>query len=686
MECLVNRLVLQASVVVALLATVAARPSPAAEPSETLLPETTKGYLSIPDWGRLESDFNSTQLGELANDEIMRPFIEDLKRQIRQNGARRLEKLGITFEDLRGIVGGETALAMIQLDEQGAAQVALVDVTGHEAEARKLLDRMAENLTRQGGRRLRKATDSSVAIFELPRREGERQGRQTASFLKGSLLCIGSDMRAVEDILRATSVERKASLGTLPAFRQSMAHLDKARGESGKAPHIRWFIEPFGYAECVRMLEPPKEKPNPDVLRVLRKQEFTAIRGLSGHVTFAAERYELLHRTMIFAPPAAAGDSKSGEKYKLAARMLDFPNSENLRAETWVPRDLATYSTWNWSIQKAFDASKTLVDEWFGEPDEAIFQSVLDDMRDAKDGPRVDIEKDLVGNLADRVTLITDYETPVGPKSERWLAGVKTTDARAVAMALEKSLKNEPNVQRRQVSGFTVWEIAEQQQAHTEALVVEIPGGVVRHADIEVEEYEPVAFQPGKARAKQRTKRLQKQTQQQQRVIQNMALTVAYDHLFVASHVDMLARVLNQAGAEGAPSGADKAAATEHLGSAADYRRVVEEMQALGADSVAARFFSRSDEAFRINYELLRTNEMPKAQSIMGKLLNELLADGKPGTVRRARLDGSKLPPYDAVRRYLGPTGGFVVTEPDGWMVTGFMLDKEMMVRKAETE
>jgi hypothetical protein len=154
-----------------------------------------------------------------------------------------------------------------------------------------------------------------------------------------------------------------------------------------------------------------------------------------------------------------------------------------------------------------------------------------------------------------------------------------------------------------------------------------------------------------------------------------MALTVAYDHLFVASHVDMLARVLKQA------SGA-KENAGEHLGTAADFHRVVEEMQALGAESIAVRSFSRSDEALRVNYELLRTNQMPKAQSIMGKLLNELLNDAKPGAVRRARLDGSKLPSYDAVRRYLGPAGGFVVTEQEGWLVTGFMLEKEMMVRK----
>lgn len=396
-------------------------------------------------------------------------------------------------------------------------------------------------------------------------------------------------------------------------------------------------------------------------------------------MTFAAERYELLHHTMIYAPPVAQEESKSREKYSLGARMLDFPNSENLKAEKWIPRDLATYSTWNWNIPKAFAASKTLVDEWVGEPGGGVFQEVLDSLRDAKDGPRVDLEKDLVGNLGTRVSLITDYETPIGPKSERWVAAVEASDAKTVTVALEKAMKDEPGVRKRQVEGWTVWEVTEQQPTQTEELVIEVPGGRVRHADLEVEEFQPVVFQPGKARAKSRSKG-KRPPKQQQRVIQNVALTVAHDHLFVASHVDLLERVLKQAGAQrAAASEGAKAAAVEQLGSAADYRRVIDEMNTLGADSVAARLFSRTDEAFRINYELLRTNDMPKSQSIMGKILNEMLGDGKPGTVRKARLDGSKLPSYDAVRRYLGPAGTFVVTEKDGWFLTGFMLNKEMM-------
>ena len=263
MECLVNLRVLEKSLlaVALIVGLFAAHPTYAGKPSEALLPETTRGFLSIPSWERLEADFNATQLGELANDEIMRPFVEDLKRQIREGGARRLEKLGVSMDELRAIVGGEIAFALIQPTATDAAALALVDVTGHEREARALLDKMAENLTKQGGKRLRTATDSSVAVFELPRREGERQARQSASFLRESLLCVGDDVRTVEEVLRAAAAERKTSLLDLPAFRDSMSRCDKSRGEEGKPPHIRWFIEPFGYAECMRILEPPTEKP-----------------------------------------------------------------------------------------------------------------------------------------------------------------------------------------------------------------------------------------------------------------------------------------------------------------------------------------------------------------------------------------------------------------------------------------
>ena len=54
----------------------------ATPPSETLLPSTTKGFLSVPDVEELGNRWNETQLGRMANDPVMKPFVDDLREQI----------------------------------------------------------------------------------------------------------------------------------------------------------------------------------------------------------------------------------------------------------------------------------------------------------------------------------------------------------------------------------------------------------------------------------------------------------------------------------------------------------------------------------------------------------------------------------------------------------------------------
>ena len=102
------------------------------------------------------------------------------------------------------------------------------------------------------------------------------------------------------------------------------------------------------------------------------------------------------------------------------------------------------------------------------------------------------------------------------------------------------------------------------------------------------------------------------------------------------------------------------------------------EIAALAQPEQFGQSFTRTDEAYRGAYELLRTGKMPESESMMGKMLNSLLGEGKEGVLRSQRIDGSKLPDYDMVRRYLGPAGLTMTSEPTGWLLTGFTLIKEV--------
>jgi hypothetical protein len=144
------------------------------------------------------------------------------------------------------------------------------------------------------------------------------------------------------------------------------------------------------------------------------------------------------------------------------------------------------------------------------------------------------------------------------------------------------------------------------------------------------------------------------------------AMTVAYGHLLVASHTELIERVLR---------GFDE---RDELARDVDYQLVAGRFAELGADLMCAADFSRTDELFQATYELFRRGELPQAQTLLAKILNIVLGDDQVGTVREPQLDGSKLPDFEVVRRYLGPGGSFVKSEPAGWFVVGFTLGSNL--------
>ena len=123
--------------------------------------------------------------------------------------------------------------------------------------------------------------------------------------------------------------------------------------------------------------------------------------------------------------------------------------------------------------------------------------------------------------------------------------------------------------------------------------------------------------------------------------------------------------------------------ANERLTSAGDFQNVAAQASALGIGPISFRFFSRSDQACRPTYDLIRSGQMPQSETILNKLLNSLLADGKDGIPRKQQIDGHLLPEFDKVRQYFGPAGTFVSSLDDGWLCVGVMLARQPVVATA---
>ncbi len=689
----------------------------AVQPADSLLPDTTKGYLSIPDMDALRESWNQTQLGELARDPAMKPFADDLQRQLKERLSESGVRLAITVDDLEGVYGGEICMAMVQPGNEKTAHsvVLLVDVTGHLDKANALLAKIDQNQRDKGATKQQlQVGGTTVIVYTLPKRQNDPVAERAYYFLRDNQLAASDQENVVRGILAKLDGQGGTALAGVPAFRETMTRCAQRSGEV--APQVKWFVEPFGYIETMRAAQGGRKRRGTDLLKVLRNQGFDAVTGVGGFVTLAVGDDEILHRTAIYAPPVAG--AAAGEKFKLAARMLDFGQGQDLTPPQWVPREVATYLGFTWKMKEAFYHSETLVNEVM---DDEVFKEVIDNIRDDIHGPQIDIRKDLVAHLGTRGYLLSDYQLPITPQSERLLVAVEMKDptpailveftdrdangngkitedempksrrlyfrrlvkkfdadgdralnkaeyirAYSIDATLEMAMENDPEARRIEVNDHVIWEIINKPDQAANVPKIEIGGfeGIEGFEGFEGLEDLPTFDSAGGVGNV--ADEAADGGESDEPLFPNSAVTYVHGHVMVSTHVDMLIKLLETAG----PG--------DLLRDAEDYKQVTKALQRLGATEDNFRLFSRTDEAYRATFELFKQGKMPEAETLLAKVLNRMLGSGEEGVVREQQIDASKLPDYQIVRRYLGPAGFYVNAEPtgDGWFVVGTLLRK----------
>jgi hypothetical protein len=623
----------------------------ASPPSEELFPNTTKGWISVPNVDALRENFEQTQMGELVADPIMQPFMEDLGKQLEEKLNAAGVKLGITLSDLDGVYGGEVAMGVVRPDARDVNSHALalvVDITGKQEQADALLAKIDRNMTAKGARRAnRKVGNTALTYYTLPKKPDEKVPTTAVYAVQGDTLVAADHEAVLVGILGRLPSRTADTLGKVEAFR---AVATKVFGnDDPKSAHVRWFVEPLGYVEVARAAGGGKQKRGSDKLAILRKQGFAALQGAGGRVDFRSSDCDVTHHSFVYAPPVK--DATAGNKYHRAANMLDFPNTDNLEVQPWVPAGVASYITFNWKLPKAFEHFGSLFDAF---TEEGTWEEILAGLEQDPAGPQIDIKGELVSNVAERVTVITDYRLPIDPKSERMVVAVELNSEVAdvekkTSAAVRKLMESEPDARKSEVEGHEVWVVSERtEEAEIPQLDIDGSGFVALEGNaVSEEEGEAVA-----AVAPVLEKPI------------SWAITVANGHIFVATHVDFLADVLEKKGPD------------EQLATANDLQAIGKSLTTAGSGSDSFRFFTRTDEAYRPTYELLQKGQMPEAETMLARLLNQLFPPTRRGVVREQEIDGRKLPPFEKVAPYLGPAGAFVQSEEQGWLIKGCLLNK----------
>lgn len=633
----------------------------AAAPSEQILPATTKAYISIPDLDELRDNWNRTQLGKMFQDPIMKPFLDDLQRQangwLDENGVR----FGVTVDDLKNVAGGEVCVAALQPggEKSAHAAVLMVDGTGHEAQIVALLAKIHANQTAKGATRTqREAGDATIYIYKRTVKR-ERPEVYTVCYCAYQAHLLASDDPDVLASIMETKAGSPGTLITLPAFKEVMTRCTQRSGNV--VPHIRWFVEPLGAAETLRAARGGRKRRGVDMLKVLPREGFDAIKGFGGVVSLAVDKDEILHRTLVYAPPTEpAPDDPNRKQYRAAARMLDFGEAQALSPPAWVPPDLASCLVFTWKTREAFYHAETLVDAVAAEP--GIFQDVLDGTLTDPNGPQVDIRSDVAAHLASPVLLITDCKLPITPTSQRIAVAIPYDDPRPAVrrefaardVNNDGKLEEEEEPKERRLCFRRMVKILFKNKA----------GGLSQKEYEWARRMNATLYLALKNDPDAKWKKVGDHILWDLGGDDPWAICAMHNHLIGSRNIDILEDLAEN---DGGP-----------LDKTDDYQQVSQALQRLGGQQDNFRYFTRTEKSYHADYELLRQGKMPLSQSLIGSFLNKLLGTGEKNVLRKQTLDASKLPAFDDVRKYFGPAGFYARTEPDGdgWFVVGTLLRK----------
>jgi hypothetical protein len=578
----------------------------------------------------------------MLNDEVMQPFVEDLRKQLQDEYRAVEDKLGIAWDDLEGVPSGEMSLSIIERKGDDAALAITIDVTDHATQADGLLAAIEKRFAARGGRKQTTNSDgATLHVFTVPTQAGSPP-QTTVYFLRDNSLCGVDDRGLADAMLKRFAGGAKDNLASVPAYSATMERC--AREAKDLKPEARWFIEPFGFIYAARTLQKNSKRDGQDFAKIFEQAGFDAIKGLGGYFNqlVVEGEIEFVHRTSIYAPPINPNDPLRWTK---SMRMLQLPNVTNLEPQSFIPRMSAGYRTISIDTKAAFDNIGPLFDG-IKEHEDAWVNS-LDGWKNDIYGPKVDVEKEIVANLAQNITLVTDYTLPIDTDCERSIIALEAKNEKELAAAIAKWMEREPDVVRREVGEFIVWERVP-------------PDHDIQEIEVEVPGFESLGSDDDAKAAGDE--------EDGDRVLPNSAVTVAHGYLMIVSDIEYLKQILAGFGQQ------------ERLASSLDYQQVVGVLNQLAPAERSVLTFGRSDEELRPIFEMVRQNKMPESKTILAKILNKILTteqERSEGVVRKQRIDGSSLPSFEAVRRYFGPHGGVLHSEEDGWFLTGTVLNKE---------
>jgi len=613
-------------------------------PAITLVPANAAGVVRIPSVPALCEAWQKTTLAALANDPAMKPFV-DAQRKLSQERTTTLGfNIGVRPKEVLEVASGEVLLAWLPFDDQRRpfALALIADIRGNRADADRVAEKIDADMKANGATlQMTKFGGETIRIYTLKSVPGQIKIDQVAITYNDTRLIAADRDSVVTSMLESVAgTNTTAKLDKANDFIGVQKQIDTPNEGGGPVAGVQWFARPLAMGKIVKDAAKIDRGSQVDILNLLERQGFDAVRAAGGQVVVGTAEFDLLHKGFVWAPPVPG----QAERFRLAARLLQPLNVSATPIPQWVGGAIASFSQLNWNISDSFGYVESLVDDAFGEP---IFRDILDGIRDDEDGPRIDITKDVIPNLGKTIYILTDNVMPADQRSERVLVAVETTDTAALRKAVRRTMEVESDATKipAPIPNVEVYRV----------LRTSDPG------DFEAELFDDLGLDPDE------------DTNRQPPLLNQWAITVIDTaspaangkqpgYLIFSSHPELLLEALTRfADPKSGPAFADDA----------EVKNVLRKLEQLGGQQRAYVRVARTNLTFRAKYGLMQEGKLRDSDSVLATLFRRVfIAKGEDDV----NLNNDKLPPFEAIEKYLRPAGGYSRATDMGWTLDGFLL------------
>ncbi len=623
-------------------------PSAAAQeykPAISLVPDTAAGIVRIPDVPTLCDAWKQTTLSALVNDPSMKPFVDAQKKLSEERSSTLGFNIGVRPKEVLEMASGEVVVAWLPFDDKRRpfALALIADIRGNRAAADQVVTKIDADMKANGATlKMTNFGSESIRVYTLKPVPGQIKIDQVVLTYNDTRLIAADRDSVVTSMLESIAGnDKSAKLDSAEDFLGVRKQVDAPIANETAIAGVQWFARPLAMGRIVKEAAKIDRGRQVDILNLLQRQGFDAVRAAGGQVSVGGPEFDLLHKGFIWAPPTAG----QADRFRLAARVIQPINLTAEAIPAWVGGKIASFSQLNWNMSDAFWHIEPLVDDAFGE---VIFRDILEGIRDDEDGPRIDIAKDVIPNLGKRLFILTDNVMPADQRSERLLVAIETTDIAAMRKAVRRTMEVESDASLipGPIPGVEVYRVLRTNEPN----------------DFEAELFNDLGLGDDKDAPNR-----------QPPLLNQWAITVIEapgaanagkqaGYLIFSSHPELLLETLARFAK---PGNADA------FGEDAEVKVVLSKLEKLGGQERAYVRVARTNLTFRAKYGLMQEGKLRDSDSVMATLFRRIFISKGEEDVD---LNNDKLPPFEKIEKYLRPAGGYSRATDTGWTLDGFLL------------